>query len=506
MKSKKSKQTAIFLLPFLLLIATGCKDSDKDEKTCDLTSPNCPEGEVCQPLDDGKAICTPQCNPSTNEGCSETKVCELRTDNLYACYEPVFIKGMVFDSITIDPIEGAQVIGVDKTGSSATDVAITDTAGNYELQVPVTRNPDGTLFEGIFTLRVFAADYIPYPHGIRPAIPIDTTLSSEESGKWVIKNPSTDVALIPLPQESRGRGSISGKIVTTQDLEKRAGVLVVVEGGNEEAPIGFSDRSGNYTVFNVPQGNFEIHGYRAFLQLDPAEVSLSAGENKTGIDLHENSKPYGTVTGNVNIVNAPGGSKTSVVLVPVSTFDENFERGEVPAGLRCPPPPLPPNVTTSYTIEGVPDGTYKVLSAFENDLLVRDPDPSIAGTQIVEITVPNGQSYDISIAESFKVTEALVIVSPGAEKPDPVTGNPTFVWKDDSSEDYYTIVVYNAYGEEVWRDDHVPRVTGPPNVTVNYSGPQLEKGMYYQFRATSWRTSGPISRTEDLLGVFYISE
>jgi hypothetical protein len=33
-------------------------------------------------------------------------------------------------------------------------------------------------------------------------------------------------------------------------------------------------------------------------------------------------------------------------------------------------------------------------------------------------------------------------------------------------------------------------------------------GMYYQFRATSWRmpggTAGPISNTEDLRGVFYV--
>ena len=42
---------------------------------------------------------------------------------------------------------------------------------------------------------------------------------------------------------------------------------------------------------------------------------------------------------------------------------------------------------------------------------------------------------------------------------------------------------------------------------VPYGGP-MEPGMYYQFRATSWRTPGgmpgPISTTEDLRGVFYV--
>ena len=102
-----------------------------------------------------------------------------------------------------------------------------------------------------------------------------------------------------------------------------------------------------------------------------------------------------------------------------------------------------------------------------------------------------------------KVTEALVIVSPGATEPELVAENPTFIWKDDSSETRYSIVVYNAFGDEIWRDDNLPRVTGSENVTVNYDGDPLQSGMYYQFRVTSWKVDGPISQTEDLLGVFY---
>jgi hypothetical protein len=192
-----------------------------------------------------------------------------------------------------------------------------------------------------------------------------------------------------------------------------------------------------------------------------------------------------------------------VVLVPVSTYSDTFVKGEVPPGLREPPPPEEPSVNGAYSIEGVPDGTYKVLAAFENDGLVRDPDPNIAGTQIVEITVPDGTTYDFTVPDAFKITEALVIVSPGATEPELVTGNPIFIWMDDSSEVKYSIVVYNAYGDEVWRDDDLPRVTGADTVEVPYAGDPLEDGMYYQFRATSWRDTGPISQTEDLLGVFY---
>jgi len=267
--------------------------------------------------------------------------------------------------------------------------------------------------------------------------------------------------------------------------------------------IGFSDKSGSYTLFNVPEGSWEIHGYKAFVQLDPAAVTMAAGEDKAGVDLISNGKNYGTVTGSINIVNAPGGSATSIVLVPESTFNETFVKGEVPPGLRAPAPPEDPTITNAFTIEGVPDGRYVVLAAFENDILVRDPDPSIAGTQILHLQVPEGSSYNINIGSSFKVTEALVIVAPGAMEPEGITGNPDFIWRDDSSETRYSLVVYNAFGEEVWKNDSLPRVTGSENVTVPYAGSPLQPGMYYQFKATSWRDTGPISQTEDLLGVFY---
>ena len=471
---------------------------------CDVDAALCDDGEVCQPLSDGVAFCSAQCDPLAASDCGEEWTCELRTDGLYGCYEAVSIRGTVFDSVSGDPIEGAHVIAVDKTGAAATDVAITSSGGAYELQVPVVREPDGSLSEGIYTLRISAPDYLPYPHGIRPALPVDAAQAAyQEDGGWLLENAATEIALIALKVEEQGRGSISGSIVASGDTSP-AGVLVVLEGTLAGSLFSFSDKSGHYTLFNVPEGSWEIQGYKAFLQLDAVTVDVVLGEDKTGIDLVANTKDYGTITGSINIVNAPGGSATSVVLVPESTFNEAFVKGEVPPGLRAPAPPEAPSITSNFTIEGVPDGQYVVLAAFENDFLVRDPDPSIAGTQILHIRVPDSSSYEIDITASFKVTESLVVVSPGATAPEPVTGNPDFIWADDSSETKYSIVVYNAFGEEVWRDDDLPRVTGSPQVTVSYGAGPLQAGMYYQFRATSWKSDGPISQTEDLLGVFYV--
>ena len=114
------------------------------------------------------------------------------------------------------------------------------------------------------------------------------------------------------------------------------------------------------------------------------------------------------------------------------------------------------------------------------------------------------------VVDGFKITGALDVMAPGAAGPEAVTGTPTFKWADDSSEDGYDVVVYDTFGNEIFRDPNVPRVTGSPEVSLTYAGPTLARG-YYQFRATSWRvgkgtdaTRTYISSTEDLKGVFVI--
>jgi hypothetical protein len=99
------------------------------------------------------------------------------------------------------------------------------------------------------------------------------------------------------------------------------------------------------------------------------------------------------------------------------------------------------------------------------------------------------------------VTGALDVVSPDREQE--VSGTPTLIWNDDSGEDHYEIVVFDAYGNEIWKNLAVPGVSGSKTVEVPYAGPALSPGIVYQFRATSIKQGGTaIARTEDLRGVF----
>jgi hypothetical protein len=97
----------------------------------------------------------------------------------------------------------------------------------------------------------------------------------------------------------------------------------------------------------------------------------------------------------------------------------------------------------------------------------------------------------------------MTLVAPGADEPEAVTAAPTLEWVDDAGEAEYLVEVFDAYGNLAWSLT-LPAVSGPPTVTVPYEGP-LEPGMYYQFRATSLSQGGvPLSRTEDLRGVFFM--
>jgi hypothetical protein len=50
----------------------------------------------------------------------------------------------------------------------------------------------------------------------------------------------------------------------------------------------------------------------------------------------------------------------------------------------------------------------------------------------------------------------------------------------------------------------VPSVSGGGEVSVDHAGPALAPGMFYRFRATSMKRGAPISRTEELRGVFSV--
>lgn len=426
--------------------------------------------------------------PDSKAGCSSSEVCEPVQGGQAMCFPPVVLKGHVFDLSTAAPLAGARVVAIDPNGAAASSVGVSSADGSYSLRVISPRNMDGSIIPTDYTLRADAAGYQSFPGGIRPALPTKV-MGTPTAPELVVMNALTEIGLIPLPAGQRG--IIAGTIVAPTV----SGILVA--GGGSTT---VSDRDGSFVLFNVTPGAVTVRGYAAAVQLTPANVNVAAGARLDGVVLSASSTPLSTVTGKIQLPNASNVTSTSVLLVLKETFNLMLERGEVPRGLRA------GNITGNFTIGDVPDGEYAVLAAFENDNAVRDPDPNISGTQIVYITVPGaGGNRAVALGSSFKVTGALDVRSPGMDQPEAVTSaTPTFTWADDSSEDGYQLRVFDSFGNTIWQNLNVPKVSGSANVSAQYAGPALTPGLYYQFRATSIKGGLPISRTEDLRGVFYV--
>lgn len=424
-----------------------------------------------------------ECSPVAQTGCAAGQVCEEVDGSAPACFAPVTVQGLVFDALTKKPVVGARVVARDANDAAVSSVAVTGADGTYKLRVPAKRGEDRKPLSVKYTLRADASAYDIFPKAPRIAIPVDIAEAAGEP--LVLKSAATDIALIPIP-DATGLGFISGKVGGALP-----GGTLVVAGGS----TGIADVGGDYVVYNVTPGSVEVRAYAAGRNYDPATASVTAGKETSSVNITANDKPTATISGKLGIVNGGGASVTSVVLAVEETFIEAAARGEVPKGLRV------GNVSGDWSIPLVPDGKYVVLAAFENDGLVRDPDTSIGGTEIVHITV---DGKDQPLSQSFKVTGALAVQSPGAEAIEEVSGAPEFIWEDDSSEDTYTLRLFDALGNEVWMQEGVVDAGGGKPVSVMYPGdaPALKPGMIYQFRATSIKDGVPISQTEDLKGVF----
>ncbi|MFC1592077.1 hypothetical protein ACFL43_06100 [Thermodesulfobacteriota bacterium] len=406
------------------------------------------------------------------------------------------IAGLIFSLEDGSPIQNAVVFAVNKANGQVSDMATTGADGSYAVEVESAREGRNKPVNGAWDLNVAAAQYMAVPSFIRPSIAVTVENFIPEENNSTYSDTLTDIGLASLKTSSE-MFTVSGSLAGGEP-----GALVVLEDCSAPpCPYGYTAGRGNFIVFNVPPGSYSAAAYKKEFSFEPTTVEIAADTDNVVIN-QQSGNPTGTVSGSVNIVNPGDGDATSVVLVPESLFHEGLEKGILVPGLRA-PDSGDPDVTGAYSITGVPEGSYVVLAAFENDHLVRDPDPNIAGTQIVRFTMPDGDSYTRDI-DAFKITGALNIVSPGAgDTPEALSALTEVVFEDDSSEDQYDIVLFSMYGDTLWVKT-IAGQSGGTQVSVAYDGPALESGIYYQWKVTSSRKGGPIATSEDLKGIFYI--
>ncbi|HTJ80811.1 MAG TPA: hypothetical protein VL400_03780 [Polyangiaceae bacterium] len=431
----------------------------------------------------------PVCSVEAQTGCGNGTRCEEVEGGEAACFAPLVVEGRVSDLLDDSSVSGALVIALDETGTALSTSAATDTDGHYELRIPAKRDADGKPLPLPFSLRVDASRYVSFPRTPRLAPSLDVTDAVTDgtggggpSVGWTLASEDTDVALLPLA-DTDGLGSVSG-IVKGDDA---AGTLVLAGGST-----GVADRDGDFIVFNVPAGEVNVSGYRMGANFGTGTISVDPNKEAAGVVLERTGDASAVVTGSTDLVD--GASKeVDVELALEGSFDDARVAGEAPPGLRT------TTQAGAYTFQGVPDGIYVVLASVANDGLVHDADTSAGGAPLARVTVAGG---DADVATPLRLKSAIAIVSPGANGVDVASGTPKLSWKDDASEDGYHVEVFDLRGGLLWETtgDFGPGDAG--TASVDYAGPPLDPGVLYQFFVTSSSGPTPLTKSEDLRGVF----
>ncbi|MEW5848912.1 MAG: carboxypeptidase-like regulatory domain-containing protein [Myxococcota bacterium] len=470
-----------------------------------LAAAGCAPG--CGPQEEKEEEEKPSCTAGTT--CEDGSICE----NIYGtsetgCFPPVVVRGTVVNEVDESAIPGADVVALDEDGTPRAGPVTTDSLGQYELKLLVARDHNGEPQQDKVTLRATAQGHETFPSPLRPALPLELSEASLSDGKYVYASDLTRVELTPL-EDATGLGRIQGTVV---GATFNGGILVTASDANRTptALTALTDAGGAFTINNVPAGTYVVRGYVVGENLTPASnVVVTPGETVTGVQLSKNDTAVATVSGSVNPVAGGCTGGTSVVLVPRETLQPGITfpltavsviRGEVPRGLRA-PSTGEPSISGDWSISGVPDGTYEVLAAYENDPSPCVYDPSnIGGALFIhEQPVPgDGGSRTLSVP-AFKVTGAVELVGPGAgdDVQEVTTLTPAFQWEEYSSSKNYQVAVFDSAGRRVWATTVCPDdangcdTTSPPSVTYGTAGagttqpaqaPVLEPGKLYQWR------------------------
>src|SRR5688500_14105541 len=94
----------------------------------------------------GAAACSDDehCDVAAQSGCDEGLVCEnVEGSETPACFQPVLVRGDVFDLADDAAIEGARVVAIDVNRAAASDIGASDADGRYQIWIPSSRDADG---------------------------------------------------------------------------------------------------------------------------------------------------------------------------------------------------------------------------------------------------------------------------------------------------------------------------------------------------------------------------
>lgn len=396
---------------------------------------------------------------------------------------------------TTGTLSGAVTSSSAGTGLSDARIVVFDANTNAPVGITITSDVNGNyssaIASGNYFVKVYRQGYNAIPVPGVSAIPFTVSTGATTTNNYQMTTSSIT-----------NGGFITGK-VTSGGLPM-AGVMVVAnDGTNGYSSI--SDLDGNYYIYNVPAGTYNMVGWIVGYNSDPSSVTVSSNTESPNTAVTLTSGATGSVSGTVTNL------AIDAMDVDVSLTDP-YTKETIP-GLST------MTVGQNYSFSNLPNGTYLARATYKNDLRCMDPDWIIKNGEPF-VTVSGGPAI-----RDFSITGAVTINSPTNEATDitpvQVSGStPTFTWTAYPSTSDYVIEVMNSNGDVIWGGFSS---TGTKNFTIasnttsvvyNYNSTATESlvsGQVYRWKiyasmldlqsASGWRL---ISASEDQLGLFIV--
>ncbi len=395
-----------------------------------------------------------------------------------------FVEGQITDANTGLALSNVSIIVFDaNTNAPVGNVLTSDMEGNYSIE----------LEPGTYFIKLDKQGYNRVPViGISPiAFNINAGATFEKPVEM-------------FPSSLTNAGFISGKVNVGSDALPGA-LIVAYDGTNGFSSI--SDESGDYSIFNVPPGDYTVEAFMINHNSNEINVSVSPDTETSSANLQLSEGASGQVSGQISFL-ATQNQEVDVALTHPGT-------GETIPGL------ITRTSNFVYSITGVPDGLYIGRATYENDTKVVDPD------RIVKFGEPTVNVDGSAVELDFDVTGAVSLVGPSNDlsNAQPVSSgvSPVFEWTPYPSTSDYVIEVVNSDGKVIWGGFDTDNLLMTKNVvipseqtsiTFNSDGKALEDlqpGKIYRWRVyaskddiqelTGWKL---ISVSEDQQGLILI--
>ncbi|MEN8138866.1 MAG: carboxypeptidase regulatory-like domain-containing protein [Bacteroidota bacterium] len=397
------------------------------------------------------------------------------------------LEGTITSEVTGEILSGARIDIYLENGDPAEIDLVSDENGYYETEIK----------PGNYSARIHMQGYESIPQvGIMPV------------GFSIIDDETTTKDYAMDESEVVNGGWISGKV--TSDANPVAGVMMVAYSGSHTYSA-LSNGNGEYTIYNVPAGSYSLRGWKQDYNSEALALSVEENTEKTQHYTMAGGA-LGALNGTITFLATQNG------IVDVTLIDP--ESNQAIPGLS-----VATDENGSYTLTGVPNGTYIARASYKNDTYVIDPD------WIFKFGEPFVTINDDEINKDFSVTGAVTLTGASNAYPDAIPVEitetaPTFTWAAYSSTSDYAFELSDAEGNIVWGGitgaygSMVKKVVIDPKTegtSYTYpsdgSAPALETGKIYRWRVYASKDNiqaqegwALISVSEDQMGLFVIVE